>query len=1298
MHSLRLSAVIFLACVSLARADLYWVGNSHSNAVNGVIASTQDFKVVAETFPVAAGNSVRVTYTTNGGASWQSASLDFHRNAGQNALWQKNLGTFPRGTTIRYAIQATGPNATKQDNNNGSDYYVNVNDTTATIRWLGNTSTYPDYGLVDPEKDFWVNTETWPVGVAASATLVYSTNDGASWSEAAMSRNGSSNGNDAWHAKIGGFPAGTTVRYYIRAKNASAATYWESNNGADYFVRVNSPLRDVYPDKGRFNPGEVATIKADLYNATNDAVTGVVKVSVKQLTDEIASFQQNIILPAGSGQTLSFPWTTRGNDFRGYTVDVDFVVGGQVVDTRSSALDVSSEWVKFPRYGFYSDYYQGDDYNGKAAELAKYHINVVQFYDWMWTHDRLVPYWNGQVADIFTQVDGRVQSFNTVKNKVAASKSRNMASMAYSLLYGDSGNNAAPEHKEWAAYQEKWSTNTADIEKHDAGYTIWKMDVTNSDWKNHIFGEFRDAISKAGFDGVHLDNLGGSWLYKYNSDQGIPEWTGFADFINGARASIRTVNSNARVTHNDVAAGYLDNIARSDADAYYAEVWGYDNYNDIRGLINRARAAGGGKQVVLAAYINRKSWDELSDPVATPQPTYINDASAKLMDACVFANGAFHLELGDGGDMLVNEYFPLRSPRMHPALKRSMRDYYDFAVRYENFLFYNTLGNVSDGTDGMNVWSGTHALSKDGRSGTIWTIAKVWRDEYDALNLVNLNGVDTQWRNTTGNPAPQSNILLKYYVDKKAQRVLLATPDDGLGRAVELSFTEGTDDVGYYVTFTVPSLKFWDLVIIDKTSRIKTDGWPGDWQGSASSQVHASAVSSGEWIYKGENNDHRTFAGATADSDLSEVRVTSDNTYVYFLLRMQRIDDATLPAIGIALDTDQNTSAGAGQVWIGDASTPTGSIALGSATQNAEKQIMLYVDGSGQPVIRIFDGQWHGPPSPDSAISYSAANRTIEVRINKNDLGIDYPQRITMSLATFRSSRSDAGSDATFDSPDSNNDAIDVMGGDVGVSANAWARDLSDNRIDRYQQFVLDHDGAKAVWLGNVWHYPADNNIDASNDFWLNVDVWPPGKATNVAASYSINGGAWVSQALTGNGQTGIFSNLHLSLGKFNPGTTIQYAFRATDADGNVIWNSNAGENYTAQVNSTAKDTDGDGMANWWMLAQFGHSDPRSGDQSRAGDDADWDGRTNLGECIASTNAKNAASRLAITSVAMQANGNVLIIWSSVTGKVYQVQAASKPEGPYQPLSGAINSSGATTSYSDYQPEGDKFYKVVVLQ
>lgn len=1050
---------LLLAANALA---LQWAGNASNNADHGVIASSQPLVISVESYPAQSALGARVLFSINGGVDWDSVGMAYAgpSQGGANDRWKADLGTFAQGTTIRYAIEVTGPDQILWDSQNGQDYFVTVSNEAAAIRWMGNLYTYPEYGSLDPGADLWINVRMWPPGVGQSAFVGYSIDDGQSWTSVGMSKDAPVDGNDAWHVNVGGFPAGTSVRYYVSAANGKGDVFWDSNQGADYRMRVNSLIRDVYTDKGRHNPGETGTILVDLYN-TQSEVTGVVSVKVMWLTREVASFEQAVTLPQWSGQQLSFPWVTPGDDYRGYGIEVDLIVDGEVRDTRSSAMDVSSDWIRFPRYGFFCDYYPGDDAEGKARTLAKYHINALQFYDWKWTHDRLVPYAGAEVADLYTQPDGRVQSFNTVKAKVAAAHSRNMAALSYALMYGDSGNDTAPEQVTWAAFTQPNSTDLADIRTHKVGYTIWVMDVSHPGWKSHIIGQFHDAMDKAGFDGIHLDNLGGSWSYPYNSAAGIDESVAFPAFIREARDSLRSVYPQARVAHNDVAGGYQAAIAGSDTDVYYTEVWTRDTYQDIRENILSAKADAGDKAVVLAAYINRQSWETMSEPTAPPLPTYINDASAKLMAACVFANGGFRVELGEDGEMLVNEYFPLRSPRMHDGLKRSMRDYYDFAVRYENFLFFNTLGNVVDGTDAMRLTSATHALTKEATSDAIWAITKEWRDEYLALNLINLNGVDTQWRNPSPNPVPQKAIALMCHTRKKVQRILLASPDDGLGRATEIPFSEGLDADGYYVTLTVPDLRFWDLLLLDQTTKIKVDGWPGEWSGVHTGALHSVAVDAKEWIYRGEVGDRRTFAGSAADADITEVRVTSDDTYVYFLIRFAEVNDASLPGVGIAWNNYLRDASGRFP-WIGDASTPDGSIGLEHPSQYASRQMQFYWAG-GAPAIRLYNGEgWYVPNQRDSAIAVSEEFDALEARIHRADLDAFEPQWVTFSLVSFRNSGNEPGTDATLDSPDDNNDALDVMGGVPGVSENAWARDLSDNRVGLSYDLILTADGVEA--------------------------------------------------------------------------------------------------------------------------------------------------------------------------------------------------------------------------------------------
>ena len=680
--------------------------------------------------------------------------------------------------------------------------------------WIGQMRTDPEPGALEPGTDLVVVAQTKPRGAAVSAEVGMSTNDGASWQTVAMSPDSPTTESDVWSAHLGGFPEGTSLRFFIRAVHADGHVFWDSNTGSDYRMRVNSLLRDVSLNKSRYPPGEIATLAVDLQNSGR-AVDGKLRVRVMNLAQTVQSFEKTVSLKTAEQQRVEFPWKTPTNDFCGYGVDVDWIVAGSVRDSRSTAIDVSSDWIHFPRFGFFSEYPAGEDTENRTDALVKFHINAVQFYDWKWTHDRLVPYGDdGQPLNIFTQVGGRVQSFQTVQNKIQSLHARHIAALSYNLMYGDSGNNEAPEHVEWAAFKVPFSTRLEDIRQHNAGpYKIWVMDVSNPEWKEHIFRQFLDAMDKAGFDGIHLDNLGGEWCYPYDSDIGIPEREVFPAFIHEVRETLRSAYPNARLTHNDVMGNYLPEIARSDVDIYYSEVWTRHTYQDLRLNIMEAQAAGHGKPVVLAAYINRKSWEEMADPTQPPLPTFINDASAKLLDACLFANGAFHIELGDDGQMLVNEYFPARTPRMHPGLKQAMRDDYDFAVRYENILFFDPSHPIRDITDNLPISSRTHTLSKQGTRETIWTVAKIREDGILALHLINLNGVDDSWRNASPNPNLQTRIELTIRTDHPIQHVLLASPDDGLGRARKLPFQSSQTAEGYFVTLTVPRLEFWNMLL-----------------------------------------------------------------------------------------------------------------------------------------------------------------------------------------------------------------------------------------------------------------------------------------------------------------------------------------------------------------------------------------------------------------------------------------------------------------------------------------------------
>jgi hypothetical protein len=69
----------------------------------------------------------------------------------------------------------------------------------------------------------------------------------------------------------------------------------------------------------------------------------------------------------------------------------------------------------------------------------------------------------------------------------------------------------------------------------------------------------------------------------------------------------------------------------------------------------------------------------------------------------------------------------------------------------------------------------------------------------------------------------------------------------------------------------------------------------------------------------------------------------------------------------------------------------------------------------------------------------------------------------------------------------------------------------------------------------------------------------------------------------------------------------------------------------TVSLNPDSDSPSSDGIPDAWMTYYFGHSDPRSGDKSRATDDADGDGLNNLNEYRAGMNPKDATSAQRIT-------------------------------------------------------------------
>jgi hypothetical protein len=188
--------------------------------------------------------------------------------------------------------------------------------------------------------------------------------------------------------------------------------------------------------------------------------------------------------------------------------------------------------------------------------------------------------------------------------------------------------------------------------------------------------------------------------------------------------------------------------------------------------------------------------------------------SVQLADAAFAANGATHIELGQGDQMLVAPYFLDETKQMSHELQEWMGTYYDVITGYENLFYGPTLRRL----DNVVEITG-QPTSTDGAADTVWT--NVMRnDGMDVIHLINLRGNDGDWRNPAADPPVLTNLPVKYYLgDTPApSTVRVASPDRDGGRSTELPVTAGTDAGGDYVTFTVPELTNWDFVYLGEST------------------------------------------------------------------------------------------------------------------------------------------------------------------------------------------------------------------------------------------------------------------------------------------------------------------------------------------------------------------------------------------------------------------------------------------------------------------------------------------------
>lgn len=569
-----------------------------------------------------------------------------------------------------------------------------------------------------------------------------------------------------------------------------------SNNFNQKYVHlVNNGkyFKEIYTDKASYDPKDKVKFTLKLKQQPDEETQLFIRYWHH---NKIINFSKTVTLDAGIAQ---WDWECPNTDFTGYLAEVLLADNEKYIDQINIAVDVSSTWKVFPRYGFISKY---DLLNESAVDsimfnLNRHHINGVQFYDWHYKHHMPLSTKNGEVTESWRDIGRRKIYLRTLEKYLLAAKKYNMKSMAYNLLYGswaDGEKDGAL--KSWRLYSDR-NLNTPvkiDFDENWSSDIYW-MNPGNTQWQDYIYKQMENVFNKLPFDGWHVDQLG-DWgkMWTAGKEQISPDTT-FNDFLINAHHYL-----NKPLVMNAVKQYGQNEIAKSPVEFLYSEVWDPDStFADLQKIINENDSLSSNKlKTVLAAYVNQG---------IAEKPGKINNAAVLLADAFIFALGGSHLEIGE--HLLIHPYFPNNNLKMDNELKQGLLNYYDFMVAYQNLL----RGELKK-SDILIKSQSDIKLSTKAEEGKIFYIAKL-DNNICVINFVNFSSAATMnWRDNSAIqtvPEVLKNISLKVDIEAPIKNIWCASPDNEFIVPIPISFEQEHKSI----LFQLPKIKYWTALILE---------------------------------------------------------------------------------------------------------------------------------------------------------------------------------------------------------------------------------------------------------------------------------------------------------------------------------------------------------------------------------------------------------------------------------------------------------------------------------------------------
>ena len=103
------------------------VENTYHWPPDGESRPWTEFWVTTFSAPVGAARGAGILFSVNDGADWTHKPMDRSCVLGEQDVWHVNLGTFPAGTRIRYAVEVVDAQGNSVwDNRQNKDHHTRI--------------------------------------------------------------------------------------------------------------------------------------------------------------------------------------------------------------------------------------------------------------------------------------------------------------------------------------------------------------------------------------------------------------------------------------------------------------------------------------------------------------------------------------------------------------------------------------------------------------------------------------------------------------------------------------------------------------------------------------------------------------------------------------------------------------------------------------------------------------------------------------------------------------------------------------------------------------------------------------------------------------------------------------------------------------------------------------------------------------------------------------------------------------------------------------------------------------------